>query len=433
MTLNEATRDWTRRENIINCTIYVNQTSTAPRKIFLSSRSRYRILVILLACSAHAEILETIAQWPLLDFALPYNQEFMNRFRPESVVPTGITVGSDRVFINVPRLRDGVPSTLNYIPRNFPLGGSPQLQAYPSWDWHVAGIGDLNCSRMISVYRSKIDACDRLWVIDSGVITSIDDFRPVCPPKILLFDLATNFLLRMYTFPREVLRPNSLLTNVILDDVGATTCDDVFLYISDTAGAGIVVFDSVNERSWRVAHPYMFPDPDFSTYRIGNSMFELMDGIVGLAFSRRQGVVYFQPLATDRLFSVPTSALQAGPLPFGEQLPVRLLGRKSSQGLALAVDPTDDTVIFAPLTETAIVAWQPDTRLHRIIAQDPEKLQFVAEIRLAERDNGTFWAMSTRFQNFFRREVSAQTINIRIMRLIPDQFIPNTNTLLYGK
>jgi len=62
---------------------------------------------------------------------------------------------------------------------------------------------------------------------------------------------------------------------------------------------------------------------------------------------------------------VPTSALQAGPLPFGEQLPVTLVGRKSSQGLALAVDPRDDTIIFSPFTETAIASWQPQTNQQR--------------------------------------------------------------------
>lgn len=31
---------------------------------------------------------------------------------------------------------------------------------------------------------------------------------------------------------------------------------------------GIVVFDSASERTWRVAHPYMFPDPDFAAYRV---------------------------------------------------------------------------------------------------------------------------------------------------------------------
>lgn len=86
---------------------------------------------------------------------------------------------------------------------------------------------------------------------------------------------------------------------------------------------------------------------------------------MGLTFSPRLEVVYYQPLATDRIFSVPTSALQAGPLPFGEQLPVTLVGRKSSQGLALAVDPRDDTIIFSPFTETAIASWQQQTNQQR--------------------------------------------------------------------
>ncbi|XP_003708509.1 dopaminechrome tautomerase [Megachile rotundata] len=380
------------------------------------------VLVILLAGLSSAEVLQTIAQWPLMDFALPYDGEFLNRYRPENVVPTGIEIGWDRIFISVPRLRAGVPSTLNYIPRNLPVESSPQLRAYPSWDWHSAGKGDLNCSKLISVYRSRIDRCNRLWVIDSGIMTSIDDFMPVCPPKIMVFDLQTDQLVRQYTFPREVLRPNTLLTNLIIDDVSATTCDNVFLYISDTAGPGLLVFDGATDRSWRIVHASMYPHPDFSTYRIGSDTFELLDGVVGLAFSAKLGLVYYQPLATDRLFSVPTTALQAGPPAFGEQLPVTLIGKKSSQGLALAVDPRDDTILFSPLTELAIAAWHPQTNRQRIVAYNPEKLQFVAEIRWADHDNGNFWLLSSRFQKFFRKEVNVRDVNIRIMRLMPEQY-----------
>lgn len=276
----------------------------------------HRILVfILLAGLSSAEVLQTIAQWPLMDFALPYDRGFLNQYRPENVVPTGIEVGWDKIFVSVPRLRAGVPSTLNYIPRNLPLESSPQLQAYPSWDWHSAGKGDLNCSKLISVYRSRIDRCNRLWVVDSGIMTSIDDFMPVCMPKIMVFDLQTDQLVRQFTFPREViffldsisisiillkneylclqvLRPNTLLTNLIIDDVSATTCDDVFIYMSDTAGpglcfeisyykflysipflmqhftSGILVFDGATDRSWRVTHASMYPHPDYSTYRV---------------------------------------------------------------------------------------------------------------------------------------------------------------------
>ncbi|XP_076169514.1 protein yellow [Ptiloglossa arizonensis] len=388
---------------------------------------RNPLLVVLAIASScvcsSSHNLQTVAEWPLLDFALPPDQMFLSRYRPENVVPTGITIGDDKIFISVPRLRDGVPSTFNYITKNQSFEISPQLRPYPSWDWHLAGRGEMNCSQMISVYRSQIDRCNRIWVLDSGILTSIDDFRPICPPKLLIFDLLTHQLVRRYTFPRESLRPNTLLTNLIIDDVSAKTCDDVFVYISDTAGPGILVFDGATERSWRVVHASMYPDPNFSMYRIGADTFELMDGVVGLAFSANLGLLYYQPLATNRLFSVPTTALQAGPLPFGEQLPVTVLGSKSSQGIALAVDPSDEKILFAPLTERIIAAWQPQTSQQWHLIQSPEKLQFVAEIRWAERDNGNIWLLSSRFQKFFRREVNPRDINIRIMRLIPTPFL----------
>lgn len=51
-------------------------------------------------------------------------------------------------------------------------------------------------------------------------------------------------------------------------------------------------------------HPSMFPDPNYSDYNINGDTFTLMDGIVGLAHSPNLGVLYFQPLATDRLVLV---------------------------------------------------------------------------------------------------------------------------------
>lgn len=44
----------------------------------------------------------------------------------------------------------------------------------------------------------------------------------------------------------------------------------------------------------------MYPDPDLGEYDIGGEKFTLMDGIVGLAHSPAQGLLYYQPLATDR-------------------------------------------------------------------------------------------------------------------------------------
>ncbi|XP_014204829.1 protein yellow-like [Copidosoma floridanum] len=388
------------------------------------------LLVGQLLLAGRAEILETVAQWPLLDFAFPYDTGFVEQFQPENTVPTGLEIGWNRIFIAVPRLRAGVPSTLNFVPRQIPPGSSPRLQAYPSWEWHSAGKGDFNCSKLISVYRVRADKCNRLWVLDSGINTSIDDFTVACPPKILIFDLQTDRLVRIVSFPREAVRTNSLFTNLVLDDTTATTCDDVYVYVTDTTGPGLVVVEGATGRSWRFLHASMLPHPDQATYRIGRDTFELFDGIVGLAFSPRLATVYYQPLATDRLFSVATSALRAGPPGFEDQLPVTLIGRKSSQGLGLAVDPRDDSILFSPLTETAVASWQPQTNSQRILAYSPEKLQFAAEVRWVERDSGNVWALTSRFHKFFKKQVNPRDTNIRVMRIRPEDIVNQPPYLL---
>lgn len=84
--------------------------------------------------------------------------------RPENTIFTGLEVTEDRIFLAMPRLRVGVPATLATIPRKSPAGSSPPLRPYPDWSFHGAGTGNNNCSGLISVYRIRLDSCNRLWV-----------------------------------------------------------------------------------------------------------------------------------------------------------------------------------------------------------------------------------------------------------------------------
>lgn len=69
--------------------------------------------------------------------------------------------------------------------------------------------------------------------------------------------------------------------------------------------------------------------------------------------------------STLRLFSVPTAALRAGPLPIGKELPVKLVGKKSSQGIGIGASPYGGNIFFAPFTETAIAEFNPRTNQQR--------------------------------------------------------------------
>lgn len=54
----------------------------------------------------------------------------------------------------------------------------------------------------------------------------------------MIFDLRTDQLVRTIIFPKEVLRPASLFTNLIIDESVQGTCDTAVVYISDTAAPG---------------------------------------------------------------------------------------------------------------------------------------------------------------------------------------------------
>uniref|UniRef100_A0A182N5P7 Bee-milk protein n=1 Tax=Anopheles dirus TaxID=7168 RepID=A0A182N5P7_9DIPT len=367
--------------------------------------------------------MEVVKQWNLLNYNFPWDYPAASKefFNPENVVATGMEVGYDRIFIATPRLFSGVPATVSSVPRGT-NGDSPVLQAYPDWTHHRAATKEYNCSDigLVSVYRLRIDSCNRLWALDAGVSRSLEDFEVTCPPKILVYDLHTDQVVRRIDFPPEVVRRESLYTNIIVDETSSrpeNNCDDVFVYITDTVAPGIVVYDSGKDLTWRVSHPAMYPDPDFAESSIHEHRFTLMDGIVGLAFDMEAGIVYFQPLATDRIFSVTTAALRAGPLPFGKELPVKLVGRKSSQGIGLGASPRGGTIFYAPLSETAVASWNPRTNEHQILVQDQEKIQFAADLRTPDRDGTALYVLTSKFHRFFLKNLDANEFNTRILRI----------------
>ncbi|KAH8417988.1 hypothetical protein KR222_009808 [Zaprionus bogoriensis] len=364
--------------------------------------------------------LQVAKHWKLLSYNIPpaTRANDPNFYNPQNVLITGIAVSADRIFIATPKLFSGVPSTVSWVSKA-QLGDSPVLQAYPDWSFSNTARTNFNCSDLIltSVYRLRIDSCNRLWLLDAGISRSLEDYQITCPPKILVVDLNTDRVVRRIDFPPEVLRGETLFTNMVIDETTAKTCDDVFVYITDTVEPGIIVYDSSKDVTWRLSHPAMYPDPDFAQSEIHSDRFVLMDGVVGLTFDERNGVVYFQPLATDRVFSVHKNVLRAGPLPSGQLLDVKLVGKKSSQGIGLAISPYDNSLIFSPLTETAIASWNPANNQQSVLAHDRDRLQFVADITTTRAEPGVIYAISSKFHRFFLKNLNPNEFNNRILRL----------------
>ncbi|KAJ8674538.1 hypothetical protein QAD02_005800 [Eretmocerus hayati] len=156
-------------------------------------------VMLLLMCIASTRVNchppDEVYSWHNLDYNFP--NESMRQaitdsgnFVPANNLPVGIAVWNDKMFITVPRWRKGVPSNLNYISMSTNTGTSPKLTAYPSWEANdVHSSGD---EVIVSIFRVRVDACDRLWGVDTGIADILGDTKIVRPPRLIVIDLKTD-------------------------------------------------------------------------------------------------------------------------------------------------------------------------------------------------------------------------------------------------
>lgn len=124
-------------------------------------------------------------------------------------MPMGVMHHKTRIFITLPRRRPGMPATLTFVAAGGARGSSPSLQAYPNFrtnELHVSNRKDSikskrsnlsvdlsfqpqnqpDRNRIVSVYRSRVDACNRLWFVDTGALEYPNNRIQVQPPSIWL-------------------------------------------------------------------------------------------------------------------------------------------------------------------------------------------------------------------------------------------------------
>jgi len=161
-----------------------------------------------------------IFKWNVLDFEWPTKDsrsQYLNasQFVPQNCFIRDFKVWQKSVYVSLPRWKPGVPATL----ARFPMGPiflptSPDLQPYPSWSMQSSE----ECFSLQSVHSIDVDSEGQLWALDSGLVEEFVANRTVCPPKLVVFNLRTNYVVRHLTIPSSVLWNNSsVLTTMAMD------------------------------------------------------------------------------------------------------------------------------------------------------------------------------------------------------------------------
>lgn len=215
---------------------------------------------------------------------------------------TGVAVSkSGRIFINYPLWSD----TYKYALVEVMKDGS--VKPYPDATWNSWKMGQDPTNRWVCVQSEFVDAKDRLWVIDPASPKQEGVYRDA--HKLVCFDLATNKVIRQYSF-KNIVGPDSYLNDIRVDT------QREIVYVTESKNGGIAVIDINSGKITMKLQgvPAVKADPKFKFIIDGR---ELRDAkgpvkfnVDGLALTPDGDMLYFKPLSDDRLYRISTAALR---------------------------------------------------------------------------------------------------------------------------
>ncbi|XP_055546266.1 protein yellow-like [Wyeomyia smithii] len=360
--------------------------------------------------------------WKQLDFVFPSEQMKQQALASGDYVPTnGLPVGIERwqnkLFVSVPRWKDGIPSTMNYIDMNQTPSGSPALIPYPDWASNAAG----DCANGLNtVYRIKADKCDRLWLLDTGTVGIGNTTQQLCPYALNIFDLKTNRRIRRYELRAEDTNPNTFIANIAIDM--GSSCEDTFAYMSDELGYGLIAYSYEKNKSWRFAHSFFFPDPLRGDFNIAGLNFQWgEEGIFGMSLSPLQAdgfrTMYFSPLASHREFMVSTKTLRDEERVEESFHDFQYLKERGPDAHTTSrVMSENGLQLFNLIDQNAVGCWHSSLpyspEYHGIVDRDDVELVFPADVKIDESE--TVWVISDRMPVFLITELDYSDVNFRI-------------------
>jgi len=224
-------------------------------------------------------------------------------------MPSGVTVAENgRIFINYPHWGDNPSFSVGELKDG-------RVFAYPN---AAVNRGDpaRAAETLISVQSVVADGANRLWILDTGA----PNFSKPIPggAKLVAVDLATNQIVRSILLGPEVLRPNSYVNDMRFD---LRQGKAGVVYITDSSAGGIIVVDLASEQALRrlSGHASVSPDTDFVPKIEGTILMNRpADGPStpfqvasdGIAISPDGALLYYSPLSSRHLYSVPTALLR---------------------------------------------------------------------------------------------------------------------------
>lgn len=376
-------------------------------------------LLLLVTMTTCHEPFQVVFQWNTIDVIWPSEEKQNYATEHGDYIPAnnfiaGVKFWKGKMYLTVPRWKSGVPVTLGVTSATVVNGNTaPKLEAFPNWD--MQEVGDCNAFQLVQ--SMEIDPKGRMWVLDSGKMSPLSvEVKITCPPRLVILDLENNGeILRTYEFPPQVARHGTAhLNDIVLDheDGGMAYITD-----SDREDPGIIVYSLGNNTSWKVRHDSMKAKPEAVRFMVSKNLINMPISVDGIALSPasvEDRQVYYSPLSSFHLYSIPTSVLKSNLSNVDEH--VKELGKKISQTDGMMMS-AKGALYFGLLADDAVAMWdtkQSFTTGQRVISRDHERMQWPDTFAFDE--NGNFYCVTNSLQNILTNRVNTSVPNYRIVR-----------------
>ncbi|XP_049547822.1 L-dopachrome tautomerase yellow-f2-like [Anopheles darlingi] len=389
---------------------------------------------------------EKVFEWKQLTFAdLPeqsreiFDGAVNETFQPYGNMPMGVVHHKQRLFISIPRRRPGIPATLTVIDLSTVPGGnrSPPLFAYPSHSVNQLQPGyrsDLN--RLVSVYRTRVDACERLWFIDTGTLNYPDNPVRVQDPQLWIIDLRHDRVVHRYLIPDSIVFGDVGMVSLTVD-VESTDCARAYAYIPDLVSNAIYVYSLQDDDMWVFSHSSFAYDPSRSQFHVAGLDYEWDDGVFSIAIGQNDTMagsklIFYHPMVSTTEFGTYASVLQSKRIamshnydelfqPLGERGP-------NTQSTMHHYDPQTGVLFYAQVARNAIGCWNtrqiygPDT--HAVVHQDDRELVYPSD--LSSDSDGTLWVLTNNMPIWMYSRLNESDYNFRVWKQSPAIAIQGT-------
>ncbi|KAJ6628025.1 L-dopachrome tautomerase yellow-f2 [Pseudolycoriella hygida] len=340
-------------------------------------------------------------------------------------VPMSVAHYKGKVIITVPRRAPGIPSTLNYVNADLPEGSSPSLRPYPNFEMNeLQPLQLADHTRIVSVYRTRVDDCGRLWFVCTGALEYNETIQ-IQRPSLWIIDMNTEKVVQRYEIPESIIEPGRGIISLNVD-VDMKSCDNAYAYISDFLTQSLLVYSLKENHMWKFNHKYLQYDLELTKYSLDGFKYQWFDGVFSVALGNRQKdgyrTAYFHPMASTSEFAVNTKVLQNEKLSkrsdHGDDF--KKIGERGnlSQSALHDFHQRSGIIFFSQIARNAVSCWnsqKPCTPENNVIVdQNDVTMNYPVDLNIDKEDN--LWVLTNTLPRFIYGKLDKNEYNFRIWR-----------------